>query len=204
MDVAAFGGRVQKYLRASGYTQKQLADALGLHPKVLSRKLHGNEDARLTQIEVRRIITTMASWQAIATQDEVIQLLELAQMQPSSFSVDEWQSPPLSQLAAKSAQPQPFSDSMPEKPALRHNLPAPVTRLIGREWAVERLRRLLGRDEVRLVTLVGPGGGGKTRLAIHVAGGVAGGFPPGGGYVGWSGGRGPSHGPAGIIPGCGV
>src|SRR5258708_17989286 len=158
MDVGAFGDRVQKYLRVSGYTQKQLAGALGLHPKVLSRKLHGNEDARLTQIEVRRIITTMASWQAIATQDEVIQLLELAQMQPSSFSVDEWQSPPLSQLAAKSAQPLPFSNSMPEKPALRHNLPAPVTRLIGREWAVERLRRLLGGGAMPAGRIAWPGG----------------------------------------------
>src|SRR5260221_5406795 len=145
MDVAAFGGKVQEYLRGSGYTQKDLASALSLHPKVLSRKLHGNEDARLTHVEVRRIITTLASWQEIVTQYEVIQLLELAQMQLSSFSADEWQSPPLSQLVAKkSVQPQPFRDSMPEKPTRRHNLPAPVTRLIGRAWAVERLRRYLG------------------------------------------------------------
>src|SRR5260370_2414251 len=170
MDVGAFGDRVQKCLRASGYTQKQLADALGLRRKVLSRKLHGNEDARLTQIEVRRIITTMASWQAIATQDEVIQLLELAQMQPSSFSVDEWQSPPLSQLAAKSAQPPPSNDFLHEKLALRHNPPAPLTRLIGREWAVERLRRFLGRGRARLVTPAGAGGTGETRPAIYPAG----------------------------------
>src|SRR5258708_8274995 len=204
MDVAAFGGRVQKYLRASGYTQKQLADALGLQLKVLSRKLHGNEDVRLTQIEVRRIITTMASWQAIATQDEVIQLLELAQMQPSSFSVDEWQSPPLSQLAPQSAQRLPFSNSMPEQPALRHNLPDPVPRLIGREWAVERLRRLLGRDEVRLVTLVGPGGSGNTRLAIYAAGALADAFAQGVCYVGLSGVRDPSQVPMSIIQGLGM
>src|SRR5260370_32378652 len=172
MDVAAFGGRVQEHLRVSGYTQKQLAGALGLHPKVLSRKLHGNEDARLTQIEVRRIITTMASLQAIATQDEVIQLLELAQMQPSSFSVDEWQSPPLSQLTAKSAQPLPSSDFIHEKPALRHNLPAPVTRLIVREWAGERLRRPLGPATVRRATLVGSRGRGKTRGGIGSGRGV--------------------------------
>jgi predicted ATPase len=205
MDVAAFGGRVQESLRGSGYTQKDLAGALGLHPKVLSRKLHGNEDAHLTQIEVRRIITTLASWQAISTQDEAHQLLALAQMQPSSFSIDEWQSPPLSQLVAKkSVQPQPFSDSMPEKPTRRHNLPAPVTRLIGREWVVERLRRLLGRDEVRLVTLVGPGGSGKTRLAIHVAGALASEFAQGVCYVGLSGVRDPSHLPMCIIQALGM
>src|SRR5260370_24341324 len=152
MDVAAIGGRVQEYLRVSGYTQKQLAGELGLHPKVLSRKLHGNEDARLTQIEVRRIITTMASWQAIATQDEVIQLLELAQMQPSRFSVADSPSPPLSQLAATSAQPPPSNDCLHEKLALRHTPPAPLTRLIGREWAVDRLRRVFGWRERGLGT----------------------------------------------------
>src|SRR5260221_14106028 len=174
MDVAAFGGKVQEYLRGSGYTQKDLASALSLHPKVLSRKLHGNEDARLTHVEVRRIITTLASWQEIVTQYEVIQLLELAQMQLSSFSADEWQSPPLSQLVAKkSVQPQPFRDSMPEKPTRRHNLPAPVTRLIGREWAVERLRRVLGRDEVGLGAAGGAGGGGQKLPGIKLAGGVS-------------------------------
>src|SRR5260370_22558431 len=173
MDIAVLGGKVQEYLRGSGYTQKDLASALSLHPKVLSRKLHGNEDAHLTHVEVRRIISTLASWQVITTQDEAHQLLALAQMQPTSFSIDEWQSPPLSQLVAKkSVQPRPFSDSMPEKPTRRHNLPAPVTRLIGREWAVERLRRLLGRHEKRPVTLLGPGGRGKTRLTIQAAVGI--------------------------------
>src|SRR5258708_25987355 len=194
MDVAALGGKVQEYLRGSGYTQK-----------VLSRKLHGNEDAHLTHVEVRRIISTLASWQVITTQDEAHQLLALAQMQPTSFSIDEWQSPPLSQLVAKkSVQPQPFSDSKPEKPTRRHNLPAPVTRLIGREWAVERLRRLLGRDEVRLVTLVGPGGSGKTRLAIDTAGALADAFAQGVYYVGLSGVRDPSQVPMSIIQGLGM
>jgi predicted ATPase/transcriptional regulator with XRE-family HTH domain len=204
MDVGAFGSRVQEYLRGSGYTQKDLANELGLHPKVLSRKLHGSSDARLTQMEVRRIITTLARWQAIATHDEAHQLLELVQMQPTSFSIDEWQSPPLSQLAAKSAQPLLSSDFIHEKPALRHNLPAPVTRLIGREWAVERLRTLLGRDEVRLVTLIGPGGSGKTRLAIHVAGELADAFAHGVCYVGLSGVHDPSHVPMCIVQGLGM
>jgi predicted ATPase len=199
MDVAAFGDKVQEYLRVSGYTQKDLSDELGLHPKVLSRKLHGSSDAHLTHVEVRRIISTLASWQVISTQDEAHQLLALAQMRLSSFSIDEWQSPPLNQLDAKSVQPQPFSVSMPEKPTRRHNLPAPVTRLIGREWVVERLRKLLGRDEVRLVTLIGPGGSGKTRLAIHVAGELASEFAQGVCYVELSGESDPSHVPMSII-----
>ncbi len=51
----------------------------------------------------------------------------------------------------------------------RINLPAQATAFIGREEAVADVCVLLRRDDVRLVTLSGPGGIGKTRLAIQVA-----------------------------------
>ncbi|MEV0379303.1 BTAD domain-containing putative transcriptional regulator [Nonomuraea sp. NPDC050643] len=52
-------------------------------------------------------------------------------------------------------------------PARRTPLPVPGTELIGRDTDVRRLRALLSRE--RLVTLMGPGGVGKTRLAIAAA-----------------------------------
>ena len=48
-------------------------------------------------------------------------------------------------------------------------VPTPVTPLIGRASSTEALAGLLLRDDVRLVTLVGPPGVGKTRLGIQVA-----------------------------------
>ena len=50
-----------------------------------------------------------------------------------------------------------------------HTLPVPPTRLIGRASTVEQITDLLSGDDTRLVTLVGPGGVGKTRLAVAVA-----------------------------------
>jgi len=204
MDVRAFSDQVQEYLRVSGYSQKNLAHELGLNSKVLSRKLRGSENAYLTQMEIKCIIIILARWHVITTQDEVLQLLELAQMQPGSFSAGEWQSPPLDQLAAKRVQPMPGSDPIPEMQTRRSNVPVPLTRLIGREWAVERLRQLLGREEVRLVTLMGPGGSGKTRLAMHVAGELADAFAQGVCFVRLTGVRDSAQVPMSIIQALGM
>jgi predicted ATPase/DNA-binding SARP family transcriptional activator len=53
--------------------------------------------------------------------------------------------------------------------APRHNLAAPTTRFVGRKRELAKLGELLARTDGRLVTLVGPGGVGKTRLATEFA-----------------------------------
>ncbi|HLZ56132.1 MAG TPA: protein kinase [Ktedonosporobacter sp.] len=60
-----------------------------------------------------------------------------------------------------------------------HNMPVQPTLLIGREQEVAAVRHLLLTEEVRLVTLTGPGGVGKTRLGLQVATECAGSFADG-------------------------
>lgn len=62
---------------------------------------------------------------------------------------------------------------------IRHNLPDQLTSFIGRERELGALRALLLRPGVRLLTLTGAGGMGKTRLALRLAAAVAGHFPSG-------------------------
>jgi predicted ATPase/class 3 adenylate cyclase len=51
----------------------------------------------------------------------------------------------------------------------RTNLPVPATPFLGRERELEEVADLLRRNDVRMLTLTGPGGTGKTRLALQAA-----------------------------------
>ncbi len=63
------------------------------------------------------------------------------------------------------------------------NLPVQRTRFVGREKEVAAAKELLLRPDVRLVTVTGPGGIGKTRLALQVASGLVERFPGGTHFV---------------------
>ena len=60
-----------------------------------------------------------------------------------------------------------------------NNLPVQLTSFVGREAEIRNLSELLGREQVRLVTLTGTGGIGKTRLSIEVAAEQLESFPDG-------------------------
>jgi len=62
-------------------------------------------------------------------------------------------------------------------------LPIPPTALVGREREAAEVDALLRRDDLRVLTLVGPGGVGKTRLALHAAHAAQGRFADGAIFV---------------------
>jgi predicted ATPase/DNA-binding SARP family transcriptional activator len=68
--------------------------------------------------------------------------------------------------------------------AMAARIPAPPTATIGREADLAGLRDLVGESASRLVTVVGPGGVGKTRLALELARGVGERFADGARFVG--------------------
>jgi predicted ATPase/transcriptional regulator with XRE-family HTH domain len=65
-----------------------------------------------------------------------------------------------------------------QKP-IRNNLPAPLTSFVGREAEIDGLCELLPQRYVRLITLTGAGGSGKTRLALRLTREVLDVFPDG-------------------------
>ncbi len=135
---------------------------------MLSDKLHGSDGATLRHDEVRGIVRVLAAWQALTTRPQAIELLELMDLGPSSFSPAEWQAPPLADLEADGALPptgRPATGPMPR-------LPAEMTPLVGRGDLVQQIVGLL-QGTARLVTLTGTGGVGKTRLAIAAAAALA-------------------------------
>jgi predicted ATPase/serine/threonine protein kinase len=77
-----------------------------------------------------------------------------------------------------------FSDKPPQQVETRPtNLPVERTGFVGRQKEVAAAKELLLREDVRLVTVTGPGGIGKTRLAVQVASGLVERFPGGTHFV---------------------
>ena len=76
-------------------------------------------------------------------------------------------------------EPLPFALRTGASPQASAPLPVALTSMVGREREAAETAALLRREEVRLLVLTGPGGVGKTRLALRVAADVAADFPDG-------------------------
>lgn len=96
----------------------------------------------------------------------------LAKARQDRFGSTEELRTALTEIAARTTQ-----RAVPGQPV--SNLPAPRTAFIGREKELKQLGELLSGPDLRILTLTGPGGIGKTRLAIEVARRSAGEFSSG-------------------------
>jgi predicted ATPase/DNA-binding XRE family transcriptional regulator len=151
-----FGARLRQLREAAGLTQEELAGRAGLTAKAVSA-LERGERRRPYPHTVRSLADA----------------LELSEEERASLA------------EAVTRREHAAADAFtPDKEASLSTLPASLTPLIGREREVEEIENMLGQDALRLLTLTGPGGIGKTRLGIEVAQKTAAEFPDGVAFVG--------------------
>ncbi len=211
-DLRSFREAVREHRRAVGRTQQQLARSIGLHPDVLSHKLHGRDNATLTTPEIIGIATTLAGWGALTSPADVRALLDLMAVPAHAIPAAAWSAPPLATLRAGEDDPGASRRSLQAMTLIgtagSAAAPAspldPATAPPGEQGArAPRIRltplpvpatALIGRERERaqvaaaltasrLVTLTGAGGTGKTRLALQAARHVADHFADGVGFV---------------------
>ncbi len=142
-----FGDVLRRYREAAGYSQEELAERAELTTNAISALERGFR-RRPYPATVRRLAAALGLSDA--------ERAEL--MAARSGGIPAPHSPPAA-VAAVSTEP-----AIPPEPGL----PEYMEPLIGREREMEVLLHLLGMPEVRLLTLTGPGGVGKTRLGSEV------------------------------------
>jgi predicted ATPase/transcriptional regulator with XRE-family HTH domain len=147
-----YGERLRHYREAAGYSQEELAERAGLSANAISA-LERGERKRPYPDTLRRLADALGLSDA--------QRSELAALRGGPEA-------PAVPLAPGPRQPRPAAD-----------LPGEPTPLIGREAEAKVVRHLLAHLDGRLLTLLGPGGVGKTRLALHVAQSVTDQYPDG-------------------------
>jgi predicted ATPase/transcriptional regulator with XRE-family HTH domain len=158
-DALRFGPLLRQQRIAAGLTQEALAERTGLGVRSIQH-LEGG-----THLPHRETI------------DRLIKGLGMSGEERHRFEQLARPAPRQRESVAVSPGETPSSDTPQRTP--RHDLPAPLTSFVGRTHEVDEAQRLLLRADVRLVTLTGPGGVGKTRLSLAVAERVREAFPDG-------------------------
>jgi predicted ATPase/transcriptional regulator with XRE-family HTH domain len=164
LNDASFGRMVKRLRKSLDLTQRDLARRVG-YSVVTIRKVESDE-----RRPSRELAERLARFLDVA-QEELPGFLALARTLVSEAS------PHGDQLVEPWRRSQPAEAWWAAGPPT--NLTVPLTRLIGRHTEVAAVSDLLTREDIRLVTLVGPPGIGKTRLSVQVATDLLAAFPDG-------------------------
>ena len=155
----SFGALLRSYRVAAHLTQQRLAEQAGIGPRTLRALEHGTHQPLKGTVE--RLVGAL-NMQA----DSRTTLLAAASPRARRR--------PLSATTARLIAAGRLAES---GAGLRHTLPPVLTNFVGRAREKEEVAYLLRQR--RLVTLTGPGGVGKTRLALHVAAALQEQYPQG-------------------------
>ncbi|WP_159605368.1 ATP-binding protein, partial [Agromyces humi] len=141
--------------------------APGDMPKLIYVKRAGEREERLAELLGRIRDDGTASYTPFSTADELAELIEsdLATLLAERFDASRGGRASGAGVAGDEAS----AAAGPAATAPTGRIPAPYTEAVGREFEVTALLTWLADDAQRLITLVGPGGIGKSRLAIEVA-----------------------------------
>jgi predicted ATPase/DNA-binding XRE family transcriptional regulator len=142
-----FAALLRRHRRQRQLTQEELAERAGVSPAAISLLERG-----ITQAPQRATVRLLSAALALAP-DEAEPFLAAARG-PRGLNEE---------IGANATTRAPAGDE------LAGDLPVPLTALIGREREEAALLALLARPETRLLTLIGPAGVGKTRLALQLA-----------------------------------
>jgi predicted ATPase/class 3 adenylate cyclase/Flp pilus assembly protein TadD len=144
---------------------------MGLHTGPARYRAHDNDYAGLTVHAASRVESAAAGAQVLITQAT---LDAASDAWPGDVDTIDLGYHRLKDLPAELRLYQLAADGLPREfppvrglDVARNNVPVPPSTFVGRTDDLARLHRLL--DEDRLVTLVGPGGTGKTRVALRLA-----------------------------------